>query len=57
MTLKDGYGFGGFSGTPLSEPTLSTPPPPPGVLQYFTKIALHGVYGTALRECVTTARI
>ena len=27
MTLKDGYGFGGFSGTPPSEPNLSTPPP------------------------------
>ena len=30
MTLKDRYGFGGFSGTPPSEPNLSTPPPPPG---------------------------
>ena len=29
MTLKDRYGFGGFSGTPPSEPNLSTPPPPP----------------------------
>ena len=29
MTLKDGYGFGGFSGTPPSEPNMSTPPPPP----------------------------
>ena len=29
MTLKDGYEFGGFSGTPPSEPNLSTPPPPP----------------------------
>ena len=29
MTLKDRYGFGGFSGTPPSEPILSTPPPPP----------------------------
>ena len=29
MTLKDGYRFGGFSGTPPSEPYLSTPPPPP----------------------------
>ena len=28
MTLKDRYGFGGFSGTPPSEPNLSTPPPP-----------------------------
>ena len=28
MTLKDGYRFGGFSGTPPSEPNLSTPPPP-----------------------------
>ena len=27
MTLKDGYRFGGFSGTPPSEPNLSTPPP------------------------------
>ena len=27
MTLKDRYGFGGFSGTPPSEPNLSTPPP------------------------------
>ena len=26
--FKDGYGFGGFSGTPPSEPNLSTPPPP-----------------------------
>ena len=35
MTLKDGYGFDGFSGTPPSEPNLSTPPPPPpGVLEY-----------------------
>ena len=25
-----GYRFGGFSGTPPSEPNLSTPPPPPG---------------------------
>ena len=33
MTLKDRYWFGGFSGTPPSEPNLSTPPPPPpGVL-------------------------
>ena len=31
MTLKDRYGFGGFSGTPPSEPNLSTPPPPRGV--------------------------
>ena len=32
MTLKDRYGFGGFScGTPPSEPNLSTPPPPPRV--------------------------
>ena len=30
MTLKDRYWFGGFSGTPPSEPNLSTPPPPPG---------------------------
>ena len=30
MTLKDGYRFGGFSGTPPSEPNLSSPPPPPG---------------------------
>ena len=29
MTLKDRYWFGGFSGTPPSEPNLSTPPPPP----------------------------
>ena len=29
MTLKDGYGFGGFSGTPPSEPNLSRPTPPP----------------------------
>ena len=29
MTLKDGYRFGGFSGTPPSEPNLSPPPPPP----------------------------
>ena len=29
MTLKDRYGFGGFSGTHPSEPNLSTPPPPP----------------------------
>ena len=28
MTLKDGYRFGGFSGTPPSEPNLSTPSPP-----------------------------
>ena len=28
MTLKDRYWFGGFSGTPPSEPNLSTPPPP-----------------------------
>ena len=26
MTLKDGYRFGGFSGTPPSEPNLSTLP-------------------------------
>ena len=30
MTLKDRYWFGGFSGTPPSEPNLSTPPPPRG---------------------------
>ena len=29
MTLKDGYRFGGFSGTPPLEPNLSAPPPPP----------------------------
>ena len=29
MTLKDGYRFGGFSGTPPSEPNLRYPPPPP----------------------------
>ena len=28
MTLKDRYWFGGFSGTPPSEPNLSTPPGP-----------------------------
>ena len=28
MTLKDGYRFGSFSGTPPSEPNLSTPNPP-----------------------------
>ena len=33
MTLKDGYGFGGFSGTPPSEPNLSTPPPPQGQVE------------------------
>ena len=27
MTLKDRYWFAGFSGTPPSEPNLSTPPP------------------------------
>ena len=26
MTFKDGYGFGGFSGTLPKEPNLSTPP-------------------------------
>ena len=35
MTLKDRYGFGGFSGTPPSEPNLSTPPPPPPGLRGF----------------------
>ena len=30
MTLKDGYGFGGFSLAPPSKQHLSTPPPPPG---------------------------
>ena len=30
MTLKDGYGFGGFSRAPPSKQHLSTPPPPPG---------------------------
>ena len=29
MTLKDGYGFGGFSLAPPSKQHLSTPPPPP----------------------------
>ena len=29
MTLKDGYGFGGFSRAPPSKQHLSTPPPPP----------------------------
>ena len=39
MTLKDGYGFGGFSGTPPSEPNLSTPPPPPrGPTYTYTKL-------------------
>ena len=28
FSFKDGYGFGGFSSTPPSEPNLSTPPPP-----------------------------
>ena len=28
MTLKDGYGFGGFSLAPPSKQHLSTPPPP-----------------------------
>ena len=36
MTLKDRYGFGGFSGTPPSEPNLSTPPPPPPPGIYVT---------------------
>ena len=31
MTLKDGYGFGGFSLAPPSKQHLSTPPPPPRV--------------------------
>ena len=31
MTLKDGYGFGGFSRAPPSKQHLSTPPPPPGM--------------------------
>ena len=30
MTLKDGYGFGGFSLAPPSKQHLSTPPPPGG---------------------------
>ena len=37
MTLKDRYWFGGFSGTPPSEPNLSTPPPPPGSQFGFRK--------------------
>ena len=41
MTLKDRYWFGGFSGTPPSEPNLSTPPPPPGYHIYHKKIAKH----------------
>ena len=31
MTLKDGYGFGGFSLAPPSKQHLSTPPPPPRI--------------------------
>ena len=46
MTLKDRYGFGGFSGTPPSEPNLSTAPPPP-----------PRAYEVALRTVVTTASI
>ena len=36
MTLKDGYGFGGFSRAPPSKQHLSMyPPPPPGRGQYL----------------------
>ena len=38
MTLKDGYGFGGFSLAPPSkqvETTSEYPPPPPGCISPF----------------------
>ena len=35
MTLKDGYGFGGFSRAPPSKQHLSTPPPPGGTRQSY----------------------
>ena len=42
MTLKDGYGYGGFSLAPPSKQHLSTPPPPPpGVFSSAFAIALR----------------
>ena len=38
MTLKDGYGFGGFSRAPPSKQHLSTPPPPPGLVYMYTSL-------------------
>ena len=55
MTLKDGYGFGGFSGTPPSEPNLSTPPPPGYVQEILTKheqtVSHHAVSRRAQWYC------
>ena len=42
MTLKDGYGFGGFSLAPPSKQHLSTPPPPPpGVVVMHAHGEIH----------------
>ena len=37
-TLKDGYGFGGFSRAPPSKQHLSTPPPPGAVVPVLSKL-------------------
>ena len=42
MTLKDGYGFGGFSRAPPSKQHLSTPPPPPPGRQGVISRILRG---------------
>ena len=55
MTLKDGYGFGGFSGTPPSEPNLSTPPPPPGgfINVRLNRSCINYMYGATFKPYIS----
>ena len=47
MTLKDGYGFGGFSLAPPSKQHLSTPPPP---RDYTDIMDMHIIVDTKTRD-------